>query len=742
MRKLMWFSVGFAMVCAVCSYAMYQEWLLPAAMITAIGGIIVISVSRKQCLLRPAIAVLTGCLAGLCWFGGYHLLYLKPVTSLDGQKVQLTVTASDYSYDTGYGSAVDGVTDIGGKYYRTRIYLQEQQIITPGDQIDGIFRVRLTLPDEHDRSLYHQGNGIFLLSYQQEDVQLTRSEKIPVWCCPAVMRSRILSVLERVFPEDTVPFVKALLLGDSRNLDYGTETAFKISGIRHVIAVSGLHVSMLFAVISLITVRRRFLTAVVGMPVLLLFAAVAGFTPSVTRACIMAWLMLLAAVFDREYDSATALSFAVLVMLMVNPMAVTSVSLQLSVGCVAGILLFNTPVNTWLKGKFSGKKGFQSKLVGSVCSSISVTLSAMTIVTPLSAYYFGTVSLIGVLTNLLTLWVINAVFVGLILICISDLLVPGVASFLAMILAWPVRYILLTAKTLAAFPLAAVYMNSIYFAFWLIFVYVLLTVFLAMEKKRPGMLLCCSILGLCVALLCSWTEPLASDTRITMLDVGQGQSILLQSEGKTFLVDCGGDSDEETADLIAETLLSQGIRTLDGIVLTHYDRDHAGGLHHLLTRVDASVLFLPDTRNDFEKPQNADQIVYVWEDVELSFGPSKLQIYGPVYSGFDNENSLCVLFDTEKCDILITGDRSSFGERMLLRRSALQDVDILVAGHHGAADSASEELLNAVRPETVLISVAQDNIYGHPAASLLQRLESFGCAVFRTDQNGTIIIRR
>jgi competence protein ComEC len=108
----------------------------------------------------------------------------------------------------------------------------------------------------------------------------------------------------------------------------------------------------------------------------------------------------------------------------------------------------------------------------------------------------------------------------------------------------------------------------------------------------------------------------------------------------------------------------------------------------------------------------------------------------------DNENSLCVLFDTEKCDILITGDRSSFGERMLLRSRTLPDVDILVAGHHGAADAASEELLRAVRPETVLISVAQDNIYGHPAASLLQRLNDFDCAVYRTDQNGTITIRR
>ena len=230
--------------------------------------------------------------------------------------------------------------------------------------------------------------------------------------------------------------------------------------------------------------------------------------------------------------------------------------------------------------------------------------------------------------------------------------------------------------------------------------------------------------------------------RITMLDVGQGQSILLQSEGRTYLVDCGGDDDARTADVIAETLLSQGISGLDGIVLTHYDRDHSGALQNLLTRIDTKLLILPDTRNAFTIPETDAEILWAWEDMELTFGKSRMVIYGPVYSGLDNENSLCVLFDTEKCDILITGDRSSFGERMLMRSAELPDVDVLVAGHHGAADSTSLELLQTVQPETVLISVKENNFYGHPSDRLLQRLDSFGCTVLRTDRHGTITIRR
>ena len=100
------------------------------------------------------------------------------------------------------------------------------------------------------------------------------------------------------------------------------------------------------------------------------------------------------------------------------------------------------------------------------------------------------------------------------------------------------------------------------------------------------------------------------------------------------------------------------------------------------------------------------------------------------------------MFDTEKCDILITGDRDAFGERMLLRSYDIPEVDILVAGHHGSKNSTSEELLTAVSPETVCISAGKGNPFGHPAAELLWRLEESGCTVYRTDLHGTIIFRR
>ena len=126
----------------------------------------------------------------------------------------------------------------------------------------------------------------------------------------------------------------------------------------------------------------------------------------------------------------------------------------------------------------------------------------------------------------------------------------------------------------------------------------------------------------------------------------------------------------------------------------------------------------------------------------LRFETGEIRIFASSGGDNSNENSLCILFDTEKCDILVTGDRSEFGEWLLMTSNELPKVDILIAGHHGSKHSTSQELLETVQPEIVMISAGKDNRYGHPAPELIKRLEDFGCTVYRTDENGTICYRR
>ena len=250
--------------------------------------------------------------------------------------------------------------------------------------------------------------------------------------------------------------------------------------------------------------------------------------------------------------------------------------------------------------------------------------------------------------------------------------------------------------------------------------------------------------GLAGALACSWIEPRLDDYRITAVDVGQGQSIILQQDGKYYVVDCGGDTGDEAANRTIQLLFSQGVFRLDGVILTHYDADHAGGVEKLMSIVPTDTLYLPvlDKENDYKEAlteQFGDKVHWVQNDVLLE--AADITIIPSDDTQDSNESSLCILFQPENCDILITGDRSEVGELALMEDIDLPDLELLIAGHHGSRTSTSWELLNATRPEIVIISVGEDNRYGHPTWETLERLDLFGCAVYRTDLEGTIIFR-
>lgn len=460
-------------------------------------------------------------------------------------------------------------------------------------------------------------------------------------------------------------------------------------------------------------------------------------------------LMLLAMMLDKEYDPPTALAFSALVMLVVNPMTAAAVSFQLSVACMIGIFLFYQPISAWLQERslwhsIKGKRR-ATKCKNWFISSVAVTLSAAVVTTPLVAYYFETVSLVSLLTNLLTLWVVSFIFYGLLLICAVSILFAGAAQFLGWIVAWPIRYVVGTARILSSLPMAAVYTKSIWIVLWLALSYGLLTWFILAKRKRPLLFGCIVSFTLCVAMLLSWAIPRLDSYRLTVLDVGQGQCIIFQSEGRTYMVDCGGSTDRYAADQAAEYLLSQGITRLDGIILTHYDADHAAGVQNLLCRVPANVLYLPEisdgsaTKISLRNAVAPEQMIV--EDTKIAFGDTEITIFASETVNVGNESGLCILFQRENCDILITGDRGELGETLLLQRAQLPQLDVLIAGHHGSKSSTGLDLLKHTVPKTVIISAGEHNPYGHPAAELLQRLELFGCVIYRTDLMGTIIYR-
>ena len=750
MLTLLLFTIGFSIACVLFAY-FFLSWLWAVAVGALICAVLLYWIANGRIWIRAIATILLGCAVGCGWTQLYSGVYLKPAMKLDMQNQDVSITVTDYSYETDYGVASEGIVILDGKPYFVKFYMDSQELLEPGFTVTGNFRFRLTTGAGVEDPTYHRSEGKFLLLYDNGDTRITESEEIPWFCLPAVWRNRLLEDMETLFPDDTAGFVQALFLGERSNLDYETQTALKVSGIQHIVAVSGLHVTILYGLLSALVLHRRRLVLIVSVPVLFLFAAVVGFTPSVTRACIMQILFLIAEIAFKDYDPPTALGFSALVMLIINPITITSVSFQLSIGCMIGIIAFSEKIKVWIYSqKWFGSpkgKGFIPKLKRWCSSSVSVTLSAMVITTPFVAYYFGAVSLVGILINLLTLWCISFIFYGVVLCCAVNFVSFGVARIVASIIAWPVRYVVMIAKLGSKLPLAAVYTESDYIVIWLVVCYVLLGVFLLLKEKHPFTLFACCTILLFLAVTASWLEPRLYTTYATFLDVGQGQCIVLQSGGRTFLVDCGGSQDTKAADAAAETLLSRGISRVDGIILTHYDRDHAGGVSYLLSRISADYIYLPDIadRADFKSnllETAEDHAVLVSKDLDVSFSEGKLRIFASDAYDLGNESGICVLFQTENCDILITGDRGELGEMLLLHQHNLPKLEVLVAGHHGSANSTSQMLLTQTNPETVIISVSESNPYGHPAEALLNRLMAIGCEIFRTDLDGTIVYRR
>lgn len=749
MRKLLWFTVGFAAVAFGTGYI--PQWLcLPLVILSVLLAALLGLFCRRYKTLFAAVLVLLGCGAGLLRIWDYTSGVLSAARQYDGVERNITIEITDFSDRTDYGTTALGEVRLDGEQFLIRVYLSGNARLYPGYTVSGTMKLYATPGGGLKESARHSSEGVYLLAYDGDDtiVQTTDGDERKYFA--VFLRDEILQMIDRFFPEDTRAFAGALLLGESDRLSYGEDSAYRISGIRHVVAVSGLHVAILFSVVYVFSWKNRFFTAAIGIPVLILFAAVAGFTPSVMRACIMQVLMMIALLFKREYDPPTALAFAVLVILFINPMTVMSVGFQLSVSCCVGIFLFSRRIYSRLVGGRLKKhilgKSLKARCLRWSMASISVSLSTMITTTPLCAIYFGAISLVGVLTNLLTMWLISFVFYMIMAVCIVGMWNASLAYGIALVVSWAIRYVQLVADILAGFPVSAVYTKSAYIVVWLVFSYGLLSVALLTGKIRKRTCGLIATVSLLLAVWNSWLEPNLGSLQVTVIDVGQGQSVLLTWENKSYLVDCGGDSDKYAANTVQQTLASMGIFYLDGLIVTHYDRDHAGGVALLLQRVPANKLYLPqiqDGGNVKEQlTQNYAQIIqWVEEDTVFSDGEGVLTLIPGNDPESENESSMCVLFQRENYDILVAGDRGEEGEAALMEQIQLPKLDLLVVGHHGSNTSSSMPFLLATMPETAVVSTGQSTRYLRPSQRILRRFEAIDCPVFSTAANGTIIFR-
>ncbi len=756
MRKLLIFTLPFAAGTLLCQFVLHGKWRIlvaAAAILTA-----VLFAARLHGRAKRIVRIGTaGLAAGVIWYTGYAAVFFAPMEALAGGEAEVRVELLDYAEETDSGArckvkVVSPALHGKAMYYGDRVPLL---YLEPGDRIRAKIKYYSAATLSGEESAYFTSQGIYIRLYASAEQAITGGHAGGFRYLPQRLAKRLQDTAAGLYPADTGGFLTAFLTGERDGLDLRTSGNLSKAGLMHITAVSGLHCGFLITALGYLLLRRQKLTALLGYPVLLLYMVMVGCTPSVIRSCIMVGFALLAPLLNRESDGLTSLSGALLVILAADPFAAASVSLQLSFAAATGILLLSPRVYAALQ-EYRPRFAWVPRRVWGLCSGVvSSSLSVMVLTAPLNALYFGELSLISPIANLLVLWMVSWLFstalIVTVLCSVWTCFVP-----LAAVPEYMARYVLWVAGMLAKVPGHSVRFTGPAVTLWLLLVYAMLILCMLSKDRRRKYII--AGIAAAVCLIAARALPVLSvgDSKLTAVavNVGQGAATLLHSGDCTVLVDCGSLGGTLGAGKAVLTAMeTYGWHSLDQVALTHYHEDHANGLEELFTQIKPGELLVPQLADSSDQSalqretlELAEQYGIPIKYVEIAretvdMGEAVLTIFPPVSEGRANEEGLTVLCTAGEFDLLITGDMASATEQELIDTYLLPDIEVLIAGHHGSKYSNSKAFLEAVAPEVGVISAGAGNRFGHPAQETLGRMESAGMAVFRTDLHGNILIR-
>ena len=753
MRKLAWFGFGFALAVFLSHYLLPLPALYGCALgavLLSFGGFLLQGLNRRRwmlCLLAAAV--------GFGWYAFRAHRVLDPLSQLDGKTEQVySARVLDYPVHLDYSTSLMLHLDEPGlDRLAVRAYAHDESCdeLQPGDLITVKMKLRSAEQRYGEETDAYLSMGIAAIGSVTDAPVKTGEWKYKFLCLPKILAHRVKMTAEQIFPADTFPFAEALMLGDKHALyDAMLDVPLRNAGIMHAVAVSGMHLAFLIGAVQLLFGRRRFLS-LLSLPLLGFFALMAGATPSVLRASLMAALVLLAPALERENDPATSLMAALLLILLCQPFAAGSASLQLSFAAMAGVLWLTGPIYRWIRERLFGERDIHGAVHGAI-TAVAASLASMAPTTPLGALHFGTLTLAAPITNLLVFWVLPIAFVGSFAAVLLGILSLPLGTWAAWLVSWPLRFVLLIARGTASLPGLRYDGTAPLTILWLAACYLIgLILWLRHRKGKPVRLLIpvCGCLALLLVTGLAARYIGEATPRVTVLDVGQGQSVFFRSGRTSLLVDCGGlNSPVNAGDTASRALLRERREALDVLVLTHPHQDHVNGAERLLLETHVRTLILPAAADAETEPlrsiletaeRRGTEILRLEDDAEMTLGELSLQFF--VRLGQETEDG-CLMLRISRggFDTMITGDVPIETETVLAADYDLADTELFIAGHHGSKHASGDALLDALGAETAVISCGY-NTYGHPTQETLDRLAAHGMAIRRTDTDGSVTIR-
>jgi len=529
MRKLLLFSLPFALGTLLCQYLLPGFWRIAAVLPVLAAGLAAGRFVRRR--YRRAVRILTaGLTAGLLWFAVYSAVFLTPAELLAGEAGTVRIELLDYAVKTDTGARCTvRVLDQGlrGKavYYGSGSLLRWE----PGDRVRTEAKFYSAAAMAGEENAYYTAQGVFARLYGTKETLITGGRAGSLRYLPQRLARGLRDTASALYEPAAAGLITALLTGERDGLDTQSSGNLSEAGLTHITAVSGLHCGFLLWALGILVPRRPRLMAALGYPALLLYMLIAGCTPSVVRSCVMAGFTLLAPLLNREADLLTSLSGALLVILLANPFAAASVSLQLSFAAVAGLLLPAPKIYGGLV-RLGPKKlpGTAGMLWRFFAATTAASLGVMAATAPLSAVYFGTVSLAAPLSNLLVLWMAPALFACALLATVLGGAFPALA-WLSVGPEWLGRYLLWAAHLAARIPGHSVCFTRPAVWLWMAGTYALLVLCLLVKGRRWKWGAALVLSAICLLAVKAGPRMQIQDDRLTAVavDVGQGAALLL-----------------------------------------------------------------------------------------------------------------------------------------------------------------------------------------------------------------------